>query len=147
MTPPTRIAATAAALLALAAPPAAAQVVDECYGFRASARAVDWTFPTRTYANGDVRLVALDTGEPALHARHLMVTLPDPEIGFQTCALISREGDLGWAGMALEDATADYDPATGLVIRVPVTIGEDGAFRDGVLSVGVNQRTGVVTAE
>ncbi|MBM2577199.1 hypothetical protein JQC91_12900 [Jannaschia sp. Os4] len=133
--------------LAASAIPAAAQEVTDCDGFRGSARNVDWTYPTRTYANGDVRLVALDVGEPALAARHLMVLLPDPEMGFQTCALVSRFRGSGWAGMALRDATAAYDPATGLVIRVPVTTGEDGTFRGETLTVTVNQQSGVVTAE
>ena len=141
----------AAALLAAAAAasaPASAQVVGECEGFVANARNVDWTQPSRTYGNGDIRLVVLDTEEPAAAAFHLMVLFPDREVGFQDCriASLAAQGG-GYAGIDLGAAIATYDPATGLTVELPVVVLDgDGEPAPETLTVTINRATGEVTA-
>ena len=132
----------------LAAAPAAAQEVQSCDGFVASARNVFWPDATRTFANGAIRLVHLDTaGEPACCSAHLMVTYPSPEDPFDLCALVSADGTMGWQGLSLSRADASYDPARGLTVRVPASeYGEVHATPLSIL-VTINQQTGEIRAE
>lgn len=145
----TRAAILTGSLAALLAWPAAAQEVRGCDVAEASAR--NLVFPvednTRGYANGAVRLIALDTGgEPACCSSHLMVLLPSPEDSGQICALISHRGSLGWQRLYLPGALARYDPARGLTVSVPAS--EYGVRHPTPLSVEVtvNQQTGEVGA-
>lgn len=142
-----------APLVALAAMalslPVAAQSVRDCDGFEANAR--NLVFPldrsTASYANGDIRLIMLDTAEPACCSFHLMVLYPDPEIGHGLCALVSDRGQSGFGGIDLTGRTASYDPATGLSVRMPVRRYDGMAFRETAVTVTVNQQTGRVTAQ
>ncbi len=121
---------------------AAAQVVGDCDGWVASARNVDWTEPTRTFAEGAVRLVQLDTEEPAAAAFHVMVTYPDPEEMFLDCRLISAGEGVGFPSLSVEKAFATYDPARGLTLEVPgLTIDGDALL----VTFTVNRATGEVT--
>ncbi|MFP7569760.1 hypothetical protein [Marivita sp. S2033] len=144
-----KFAVYAGLLCAGVATSATPQVVRSCDTFEANAR--NLMFPveqnTRSFANGDIRLIALDTGgEPVCCSAHLMVLFPAPEDPGGLCALISNDGSLGWAGILLEKATALYDPAIGLTVSVPVIEYIDG-IQDTRLSiaVNVNQQSGVVT--
>ena len=135
-------------VLAVASTPAAAQEVLSCEGFVASARNVVWSDPTRTFADGAVRFVHLDTGgEPACCSSHLMVTYPSPEDPGDLCALISAKGTLGWQSLSLARADASYDPATGLTVRIPAR--EYGEVHPTPMSVvvTVDRQTGVILAE
>ena len=133
--------------LCLMAAPAAAQDVLPCDGFVASARNVLWSDPTRTFADGAVRFVHLDTGgEPVCCSSHLMVTYPSPEDPGDLCVLISAKGTQGWQSLSLARAKASYEPATGLTVRVPAS--EHGEVHPTPLSVVVtiNRQTGVIRA-
>ena len=127
--------------------PAAAQEMRPCEGYEVNARNVVWSDPSRTFANGAIRLIHLDTGgEPACCSSHLMVTYPSPEEPYDLCALISAREGLGWQWLSLSRADASYDPATGLTVRVPAS--EYGEVHATPLSVAVtiNQQTGEIRA-
>ena len=129
--------------LALAAPlPANATHVGDCGTWQANARNVDWSDPTRTYAQGAIRLTGLDTGEPASASFHIMVTFPLPDGPGADCRLISAdEGRLGFGSISLRRATAEYDARRGLTVTVPGATG----MGDPILIVfTVDQRAGTV---
>ncbi|PWJ20986.1 hypothetical protein [Jannaschia seohaensis] len=100
--------------------PAAAQHVSECDTPLASARNVDWSDPTRTFANDRVRLVALDSGAEEGPGR-LLVTFPDPDGEREGCRLISAEDGIGYGGFSLRRAAARYGGQHALSIGVPAT--------------------------
>jgi len=101
---------------------------------------------TRTYAQGSIAFLLLDTGEPACCSDHLMVLYPDPEEPFRICQLISLRDGLGYYEIRLGDAQATYDPLEGLSVRIPAfEYGEVEAMPRS-LDVTVNQQTGVLTA-
>lgn len=131
------------AVLALACPTAAtAQHVGACDVSQASARNVDWSDPTRTFANGRVRLVGLDTGEPAAAAFHVLLTFPHPEEPFLDCRLISAAEGMGYGSISLRRTTARYDSVRGLTIGVPGTDPEGDPV---LIEFVVNQATGEVS--
>ncbi|MFO6465505.1 hypothetical protein ACK8OR_14005 [Jannaschia sp. KMU-145] len=130
------------ATLALIAPPAAAQVVGDCDSWIASARNVAWDDATRTFANGAIRLVLLDTTEPAAAAFHVMVTFPPPDDPFLDCRLVSAGEGLGFTSLSLERAHATYDPARGLTVEIPGLTYEGDAL---LVSFTVDQAAGTVT--
>ncbi len=138
----------AALVLGLTAAPALAEVtVKACEGFRASAENVYWTDPTRTFANGAIRLVALDTLEPVCCVLSVMVVYPSKDEPFPQCRIVSTTSG-GWANMFLARATAQYDPARGLSVAVPVETYVDGVNNDATtVTVTINQATGEVTAQ
>ncbi len=139
-------AATAAALTA--ALPAQAAETRACEGFETSAQFVTWDDPTRTWANGDVRFVSLDTyGEPTCCSAHLMVIHPLPDEPFPACTMVSADGGAGWAGLSLAGARATYDPAAGLTVTVPVGIYNGAGSDPGTVTVTVNMAAGTVTAD
>lgn len=130
------------AALACLALPAGAQQVSGCDTWQANARNVDWSDPMRSFANGAIRLITLDTGEPAAAAFHIMVTYPDPEEMWLDCRLVSLGGGLGFASISLARADASYDPARGLSIAVPGRSPEGEAL---VIAFTINRATGEVT--
>lgn len=136
-----------AALLAASA--AKAQNLRDCETFEASARNVDFSQSPQDYANGAIRLIALDVGEPAAAAWHLMVLHPDAEGLYQDCTLISRDQSLGYGYIALSEAAASYDPARGLTVEVPARIWlPEQNFQNGTtLLVTINQASGTVTLD
>ncbi|MEM7490523.1 MAG: hypothetical protein AAF390_15495, partial [Pseudomonadota bacterium] len=126
---------------------APAAIVGACDGDQASARHVAWADPTRTYAEGAIRFIALETAEPVAGPHFLMVLHPGAEGQGTRCALISHVGaSLGFAALSLRDATSSYDPTTGLTVRVPVQRFDGTDFLDGELTVVVDQAQGTVTA-
>ena len=54
-----------------------------------------WSDATRTFANGKIRIVLLDTAEPACCSYHLAIMAPDPqnELGLRQCKTLSDGGD------------------------------------------------------
>ena len=140
--------AAAALSLALALPAQAASLRD-CDTFEANAQ--NLVFPvensTRSFANGAIRVIALDTGgEPTCCSAHVMVLLAARDEPGQTCVLISREGTMGWAGADVGAAGATYDPATGLSVSVPVQVYDGAGSRPDRLRIDINQATGRITA-
>ncbi|QDC11697.1 hypothetical protein FHY55_18345 [Oceanicola sp. D3] len=139
----------ALALLALSLP-ATAQEVSDCGDWRTQARNIPepWEASTRSFANGDVRLVLLDTIEPAAAPTHLMILSPPfDELGSRQCKVLSREGQAGWAGMQFERLEAGYDPARGLTFTLPAMIWlpEKNFVNSTLLSITLNQSTGEIT--
>ena len=138
-----------AAVLAVAPVALQAQVLRDCDTFEANARNLMMPpeVSVRSFADGAIRLIALETIEPACCYAHLMVTYPIPDEPYPGCTLISDEGARGFSGLLMEDLSARYDPAVGLTISVPA-----GAFHADAdttyapLNVVVNQATGVVRA-
>jgi hypothetical protein len=130
---------------------ASAQTVDACLDYRTSAAALvePWELNTRLFANGAVRLAVMDTVEPAAGAFHLMILSPPyDELGSRSCTVVSGGDGVGFAGLTLNGMAADYDPAVGLIFRLPARryVPETGGFADAMLRVTLNQATGLVTA-
>ncbi|HBM61859.1 MAG TPA: hypothetical protein DD444_22065 [Citreicella sp.] len=140
---------TAAMALALcAALPAAAAEVTDCDRPEANVRNLARPFAsaTREFANGDVALVSLLLEEPACCGAHLVVTLPDPEIGYGLCRFVTSDDGLGWSSLDLVGAQARYDPATGLQIALPGQRYEGTGFVPFTLHLTVNQAESRVEA-
>ena len=143
-----------AAAAALVAATAGAQEVRDCDGFEANAQ--NLVFPveesTRSYANGAIRLIWLDTqGEPACCSSYLMVLLPSPEEPFDICSIVAggdgrNGGTPGYTGFELDRAEASYDAATGLTVRMHAGVYDGYESNPVTLSVTVNQQTGEVRA-
>jgi len=139
--------ALAAALLAAA--PAAAQTIRGCDSFETSARnLIDPLSDTvRDYANGAIRVIGLDTAEPACCSYHVMVIHPLPDEPYPGCTLVSWRENLGFGGLRMGATTARYDPAIGLVVSIPASAhAEDGGARGVSLDLTVNQALGTVVA-
>lgn len=141
-------AAVLAALCGAAGAAGAAEVV-LCEGFRASAENIPepWEANSRSFANGAVRLALIDTVEPAAGAFHLMILSPPyDELGGRQCRLVGAGAGMGFAGLSFEGLSAAYDPARGLTWTLPVRHFDPvtAGFRDGVLSVTLNQATGQI---
>ncbi len=137
-----------AALPAAAAP---AVTVDACDDFRSNVANVAEPLEknTRTFANGDIRLVVMDAIEPAAGAIHLVVLHPPyDEVGGRQCHVVSLARGVGFSDIDLGRAKAGYDPAKGLSLTLPVRhyVEESGDFAGARLSVTVNQASGAVTA-
>ena len=135
--------------LLMLASPAAAQSVNPC-DWQASAQALvePWEGNTRVFANGDVRLAAIDTIEPASGADYVLVLSPPrSDLGERQCRVIGYDAQVGFAAVYFDQLTADYDPAIGLLFDVPVQIvTADGSFTNGgQLSITLNQSTGAMT--
>lgn len=129
--------------------PAQAASLRDCDTFEASAR--NLVFPVersiRSFANGAIRVIGLDTGgEPVCCSAHVMVLLDRQNEPGQTCALISREGTMGWAGAEVGAARATYDPATGLRVDVPVRVYDGSGSLPDTLRIEINQATGRIAA-
>lgn len=125
--------------------------VTPCGDYRSDVRNVaePWEANTRTFAKGEIRLVVIDTVEPAVAALYLLILHPPrDELGSPLCSVVTSAGGLGFADMGLGPARASYDPASGLTVSLPVSQAEPmgAGFDEGWLSVTINQATGVVTA-
>lgn len=129
-------------VLCLLAAPLHAQQVGTIDTWQANARNVDWSEPSRTFANGAIRLILLDTVEPGAAAYHLMVTFPDVEGQYLDCRLISAVDGLGFASLAPSRALAKYDATRGLTVTVPGLTVEGDAI---LLTFTVNRATGRLT--
>ncbi len=135
-----------AAILAVMAGPLAAQSANPC-DWQASAQAIvePWEDNTRVYANGKVRIAAIDTIEPAAGAAYLLVLSPPyGETGERQCRVVGASAQIGFAGLDFDKLQAGYDAAVGLVFAVPVSILVDDAFVKQVLVVTLNQSSGVM---
>ncbi len=145
-----RLSLLALVLLPLGTLPAAAVTVSVCNEM-ADVRAVaePWEANTKTFAKGDIRLVVLDTVEPAAGAFHLVILHPPrDELGSPMCSMVSAAEGIGFSDMGLAPATAGYDPARGLVVTLPVALynADTTGFDRATLSVTINQSSGQVQA-
>ncbi len=137
--------------LVLSALPATAQVVGACEGWVANARNLMMPpeVSVQTFANGEVRVIGLDTSEPACCSAHLMVDYFVESEPFPLCALISAgTGGNGFSGLRMEDLSTTYDPVEGLVLTLPAGR-HDNATGGSVMSplrVVINRATATVTA-
>lgn len=84
---------------------------------------------TKSFAQGKIRIAHVDTeGEPVCCSAHLLVFIPDKEIGTQCFALSQKAatGDrtsaTGFFGVTFEKIVAAYDAARGLLLTVPYTL-------------------------
>ena len=151
-----RIFGAAVLSLALATVPAAAQVLQDCEIVDSVTTVIEpWEEATRTFAEGAIRVVHLDTGgEPVCCSSHLAILAPtgQPEDMFRQCRLLSdREGYRGFLDVRIGLIESSYDPAKGLLLTIPVDYydGERGPRADGPFPVRVriNQATGAITLE
>lgn len=124
----------------------AAQVVRDCDRFEANARNLMMPpdVAVRSFANGDVRAIWLDTIEPACCSSHLMVTYWMPELSTEFCALVSGDGGLGFSGLDMSNLQAQYDPATGLTLSLLAGRYDGMGSVMSQLSVTINRATGTV---
>lgn len=137
------------AALALTAAPALAQSVSDC-DWRATAASLvePWEAHSKTYSKGAVRVALLDTVEPAAGAYHVLVLSPPfNELGERQCKVVSFDGTMGFAGAYFGDIDAGYDPATGLMVSLPVQIylPEEDFAGAALLRFTLNQTTGEIT--
>lgn len=144
-----RFAALAAACAMAGAALAEPATLSECDGFTASARNLMMppSESIRQFANGAVRLYWLDTTEPACCSSHLMVIQPAPNDPYEMCTLVSASENLGFGGMDLSGAAANYEPTVGLTVSIPVNVWEGDGPDPATLYVVINQGAGTVTTE
>jgi hypothetical protein len=126
-----------------------AQSASEC-DWRASSQVIaePWEANTRTFANGEVRLTIMDAGEPVVGAFFLMILSPPYGDGGRQCAILALDADgLGFAGLSMDGAKADYDPTTGLSVTLPARrwMPETDTYIDATLSLTINQDSGAIT--
>jgi hypothetical protein len=137
---------------------AQAQVVTDCDWIANPANILEpWDQNSRTYANGNIRIAALDTGgEPVCCAAHLLVLSPSGsgvhEPVFRQCRVVSARPGEGFFAMDIPGTIASYDPARGLLVSVPVAhyhhgIGSGQPAIWERMEIRINQATGDVTAE
>jgi len=117
-----------------------------CDNLDANAGNVDWDQPTRTFANGKIRMIKIDIEEPACCAVFLMALYPVPDQPFPGCTLVGVKEGYGYNKMNLETAVASYDARIGLTVRLPVVVFDSGAYFDEILQVTVNQALGLFLA-
>ena len=131
---------------------AAEPAISDCGGpARVDAIVEPWNEATRTFANGKIRIIALDTAEPACCSFHLAIIAPDPEneLGLRQCVALNDGSE--WTGFQYVDVQgteSSYDPSRGLLLSVPVERYIDGTRSTKlVVDVRINQATGAITIE
>lgn len=142
---------TAALVCGLTAGAAQAAHVSQCDGYAANAHnlSVPYDEAVREFANGRIVFLNLFVEEPVCCGAHLMVLFPNLDDYYQDCRLISWTPSLGYLNINLSDATAAYNPKSGLMISVPSRLYDAEAnFGNGVLlDVTINQAHGTVTVK
>jgi hypothetical protein len=120
--------------------------VRDCAVPEANAGNIDWTDPTRTFSNEAIRLIKLDTEEPACCSVHLMVLHPAGDDPFLACTLVSRTADAGWLNLSLAETGSRYVPGEGLKLDVPTQSYpiEGNEIIHGSITLVINQQTGEV---
>lgn len=138
-----------AAALCVALPAlASAQAIRDCNTFEANARNLmsPPEVAVQSFANGDVRVLGLDVGEPACCSAHLMVTYFVASEPYPLCALISADAQLGFSGLVMGQLAAAYDPAQGLILTLPAGRYNGAASVMSPLQVVINRATETVVA-
>lgn len=129
---------------------ALSQSIGPCDWVSSAANIVEpWEQNTRTFANGEVRIAALDTVEPAVAAFHLLVVSPPyDEVGSRQCNVISIADGIGFSGLDFASLSARYDPAIGLMFTMGVQVAsaDSSGFSDRIVQFSLNQATGEMQA-
>jgi hypothetical protein len=110
---------------------------------------------TKSYSGGKIRIAHVDTdGEPVCCSAHLLVFIPNPEIGSQCFAVSQRaakdsEGPLGFNSVEFNRIKVFHGRDHGLLLKVPYTLyGTGGGRKPGSANVRVDLRgTGSVRIE
>lgn len=140
----------AASILTAGISGAQAQSIEECDWVSSAANLMEpWEQNTRTFANGDVRIAAMDTIEPGAAAFHVLVLSPPyDEVGSRQCKVVSMSAGIGFSGLDFESLNARYDPAIGLTFTmgVQVYLPNTGGFAPRVVQFTLNQSTGEMQA-
>lgn len=138
--------ARAAAILTATASIAGAENLRDCDSFEANARNLSQPYEDaiRTYANGKIALMSLWLEEPACCGAHLLITYPEPGENWQTCRLLSNDGQLGYSNIELHNAEASYDPAEGLTIEMPASTWDGVQNHRFWLAITINQANGQI---
>lgn len=132
------------------ASPVAAQQAQFCdWIARADGIVEPWEEHTRSFANGEVRLALLDVIEPSAGALHLLILSPPyGELGERQCMTLGVSESIGFSGVDFATLEATYDPAEGLVFRLPVEVSDGtGILNSHLLRFSLNQATGAIAAE
>jgi hypothetical protein len=135
----------------LAAAPAASQTTVPCAGLIDLTQITEpWEQYSRSYAEGAIRVFEayLDPNLAAGAVIGVIHPVPGDPYPLRTCtAVLHADPDARYFGEALiAEATASYDPARGLTVRVPVRF-PDFAQPIEAVTITINQATGEVTAE
>lgn len=138
--------ALALCALGLSALPAVSAQLGDCDSYAANAR--NLIFPvassTRSFAEGAIRVIALDNAEPVCCSVFLMVIHPDPDEPFEACTLVSDGVNIGFGAIDVPTIEARYLPGTGLRLRVPAMAFVDGTYVPKPFVLDVNQARGTV---
>jgi len=108
---------------------------------------------SRTYGNGRIRILHLDTGgEPACCSSYLAILAPDPtnELGNRQCKLLTADSvGAGFMDLSVDEVKSSYDKSSGLLLKIPVERYEsaDGSGRESLVSIRINQSTGKIEIE
>lgn len=126
----------------LAALPVAAVTVTPCTELaEVWAEAEPSKTGAKTFANGEVRVVVFNTGQPAATTFHLvMLHPPQDDIGIPACSMVSASKATGFSTIDFGSIAVRYPSAQGVTFRLPVEA--DGRL----LWLTVNKPTGFVTA-
>ena len=83
---------------------------------------------TKVYSAGKITIAHVDTdGEPACCSAHLLVFIPDPQIGSQCFAVSDKAAEnsgaaKGFSSIAFDRIKASYDANRGLLLKAPYTL-------------------------
>lgn len=141
----------------LLASTALGQVVSDCDWIANPANIAEpWAEQSQTYASGAIRVALLDTGgEPVCCSAHLLVLAPSsPAEGpvYRQCFVVSGAPGLGFYNIGIAGIEAQYDPALGLLLSVPVFHWHEGVElgQPGIaerMELRINQALGSVVVE
>jgi hypothetical protein len=125
-----------------------AQAIRDCNTWEANARHVMMPpeVAVRSFAEGGIRVIGLDTAEPACCSAHLMVEYQLPDEPFPHCALVSATEGQGFSGLLMAELAASYDPARGLVLTLPAGRYDGMGSVMSPLVVVIDRATPAVTA-
>ena len=102
---------------------------------------------TRSYAQGDVRILILSANEPACCGVAAAVLLPDPLDGTRICRLVLPTDGQGWGGLTFGPDEASYDPAKGLRVPMTASIWDGETYEALPIAISIDQGAGRVTLE
>jgi hypothetical protein len=103
---------------------------------------------TKSYSRGKITIAQVDTdGEPVCCSSHLLVLIPNREIGRQCFALSQKaakgsDGQVGFNRIEFNRITVSYDTQRGLLLNVPYRLSspDGGRGRPGKVNLRVDLR-------
>ncbi len=146
-----QICAAIAAAAVFSATSATAQALAPCDDWRSHVLGIaePWEANTRTYADGTLRLVIMDVGEPVVGSYRLLILSPptDANPDGRQCQVLSLDADMGFAGLSF-DGVADSTDATGLTVFIPARrwMPATDTYTDATLSVTLISTDGAIAA-